>query len=287
MINALTIDVEDYFQVAAFDRNIDRANWSSMASRVEANTEKFLSITDEKGVKATFFVLGWIAERHPNLIKKIAAHGHEIASHGFSHKLIYSQDRQEFRQETAHTKSLLEDLAQQPVAGYRAASYSITQDSIWALDIIEELGFSYDSSIYPVRHDRYGLQGGPHSPYKIAINEGRELIEFPITTVDLLGYKLPVGGGGYFRIYPFALTKRLLQRRQRQIDSPFVFYLHPWELDPDQPKVAGASALSKFRHYHNLAKVEGRLQILLDMFEFGTMASVLAGLQDLPSHRYT
>ncbi len=287
MNHALTIDVEDYFQVAAFNKNIERSNWSSLESRVEANTEKFLQLTEKKGIKATFFTLGWVAERCPNLVRKVADAGHEVASHGYSHKLVYSQSHEEFRQETESSKKLLEDLSQQPVNGYRAASYSITEKSLWALDVIQETGFEYDSSIYPVRHDRYGLRGGPHTPYSIALPNGGTLAEFPITTVDLFGYKLPVGGGGYFRLFPFSFTKYCLKRRLSQLPAPFVFYLHPWELDPEQPRIEGVSWLSRFRHYNNLAKVESRLDALLDLYSFGTMQSVLDEMNELPVHSYT
>lgn len=287
MRHALTIDIEDYFQVAAFDDNIDRSSWSSLESRVEANTEKFLQLTESKGVKATFFTLGWVAEHYPNVVRKIADAGHEVASHGYSHKLVYSQSKVEFQKEAEYSKKLLEDLSQQPVNGYRAASYSITNQSLWALDIIQELGFEYDSSIYPVRHDRYGLRGGPHTPYSIGLPNGGKLIEFPITTVNFFGYKLPAGGGGYFRLFPFAFTKFCLERRLHQLPAPFVFYLHPWELDPDQPRIEGASLLSRFRHYNNLNKVESRLDELLDLYPFTTMQSVLAELNDLPLHRYS
>ena len=286
MINALTIDVEDYFQVAAFDNNIDRADWHQIECRVEANTEKFMEVIGNRQVKATFFILGWVAEKFPNMVKRIAEAGHEIACHGFSHQLIYKQTPEEFRQETDRAKKLLEDLSQQPVDGYRAASFSITDSSLWALDIIAEAGFRYDSSIYPVRHDRYGLNGGPHVPYKIALKDDRSLIEFPITTVNFMGYKVPVGGGGYFRIYPFSMTKKLLKMRADQLQGPFVFYLHPWELDPGQPRVNGASLLSRFRHYYNLEHVESRLQRLLDTFNFGTMQEALVATPDFVTHSY-
>jgi polysaccharide deacetylase family protein (PEP-CTERM system associated) len=286
LINALTIDVEDYFQVAAFNDNISRDQWENIECRVERNTEVFLEMTEARGIKATFFTLGWIAERYPALVRKIADAGHEVASHGYSHKLIYTQSPEEFRQETERSKKILEDLSQQSVDGYRAASYSITEESIWALDIISELGFKYDSSIYPVRHDRYGLRGGPHSPYIIQLKGGNTLKEFPITTVDILSYKLPVGGGGYFRLFPFELTKRFLLLRQKQLKAPFVFYLHPWELDPEQPRVSDASALSRFRHYNNLDRVQSRLNRLFDLFDFSTMRHVFDSMSDLQTHRY-
>ena len=284
--NALSIDVEDYFQVAAFEDNIERDSWDSIECRVERNTERFLALTEQRGIKATFFILGWIAERYPGLIKKIVAHGHEIACHGYGHQLIYKQIPATFRRETEYSKKLLEDISQQPVCGYRAASYSVTPESLWALNIIAELGFTYDSSIYPVKHDRYGLTGGPHQPYLIDLNNGAQLKEFPITTANLMGYRLPVGGGGYFRLFPFAVTRYCLQLRSRQTNAPFVFYLHPWELDPSQPRVQGASLISKFRHYNNLQKVEPRLLRLFDLFDFDTVQAVLDDVEYFPTHSY-
>lgn len=287
MQHAMTIDVEDYFQVAAFNKVISPDDWASIETRVEENTRRFLELTETKGIKATFFMLGWVADKHPTLVREIAAQGHEIASHGYSHQLIYQQSQNVFRQETERSKKLLEDQAQKPILGYRAASYSVTPKSLWALDIIAELGFEYDSSIYPIKHDNYGLQGGPEYPYVIELDNGAKLTEFPITTAQLGGLKLPVGGGGYFRIYPFWLTRYLLSRRVTQSDQPFVFYLHPWELDPSQPRIPGASRLSNFRHYTNLDKVYTRLSELMDRFQFSTMADVLSELSDLPTHRYT
>lgn len=286
MKHALTLDVEDYFQVAAFKDQISPCDWPAQASRVERNTHRFLEITDAHSVKATFFFLGWVAERFPNLVREVVSQGHEIACHGFSHQLIYEQSPEAFKQETLRSKALLEDQSQTDVTGYRAASYSVTPKSLWALDIISEAGFEYDSSIYPIRHDNYGLQGGPHVPYKIELASGTHLVEFPITTAPLASLNIPVGGGGYFRLLPYSVTKRLLDRRQGLLDSPFVFYLHPWELDPDQPRIEGASAKSRFRHYLNLDKVEDRLNSLLRDFEFGTMREVLASCDNLPTHSY-
>ena len=274
--NALSVDVEDYFQVSAFSRNIRRADWDGFPLRVEDNTRRLLDLFQESGVHATFFVLGWVAERLPALVREIAAQGHEIASHGYSHELVYNQGPDDFRAETLRSKHLLEDIVQQPVRGYRAASYSITAQSQWALDILAEAGFTYDSSIYPVYHDRYGMPGTPAHPYILRTPNGSSLVEFPLSTANILGYRLPVSGGGYFRIYPYALSRMGLAQVNRR-RQPFIFYLHPWEIDPGQPRVS-TGLLSRFRHYHNLDKCESRLRCLLQDFRFGTVRDVLVDL---------
>jgi polysaccharide deacetylase family protein (PEP-CTERM system associated) len=290
MRNALTVDVEDYFQVAAFSRVLNQADWDSAESRVERNTHTLLEIFAEFDCKATFFVLGWVAERHPEIVHAIQREGHEIASHGYSHQLIYTQTPDEFRSETDRSKKLLEDIAQAPVHGYRAASYSITDKSLWALEILADAEFDYDSSIFPIRHDRYGILGAPQEPHRIRLPSGRTLVEFPISTVRLGPLRLPVSGGGYFRLYPYALTRMLAARKIRQSRKPFVFYLHPWEIDPDQPRI-DAGAVSRFRHYNNLERCESRLRRLLTDFSFTTMAESLRDLHhgdpaSLPIHIY-
>lgn len=271
--NALTIDVEDYFHVSAFADHVDRAAWDKMDTRVERNTGRILELLAERDVRATFFILGWVAERSPGLVREIAAAGHEIACHGFSHQLIYKQTPDEFRQETLRSKHLLEDLVQRPVAGYRAASYSITNRSLWALDVLVEAGFVYDSSVFPVRHDLYGIPGAQDIPHRLKTPAGHELVEFPLSTLNLLGYRLPIAGGGYFRLYPYAFTRAGLRAINRR-GKPFIFYLHPWEVDPDQPRIA-AGWRSRFRHYNNLDKCEIRLKRLLDDFSFTTARAVL------------
>lgn len=271
--NALTVDVEDYFQVSAFAKNIDQNDWDAHPLRVEKNTRRLMDIFDEAQVKATFFVLGWVADRNRSLIEEIALRGHEVACHGYSHQLIYNQTPEVFREETIRSKLLLEDIVQMPVKGYRAASYSITNDSLWALDILAEAGFVYDSSIFPVRHDRYGIPDASEVPHQLKTPKGHSLVEFPLSTAKIFNYKLPVAGGGYFRLYPYALTKAgLAQINRRQ--QPFIFYLHPWEIDPEQPRIK-ASWFSQFRHYNNLEKCELRLSRLLSDFKFGTAADVL------------
>jgi len=274
--NALTVDVEDYFQVSAFAKSVNQSDWDSYPLRVEKNTQRLMDMFDEAQVKATFFVLGWVAEKNRSLINEIAERGHEVACHGFSHQLIYNQSREVFREETIRSKSLLEDIVQAPVRGYRAASYSITRDSLWALDILAEAGFDYDSSIFPVRHDRYGIPGAKEVPHILQTPQGHSLVEFPLSTAKIFNYKLPIAGGGYFRLYPYMLTRAGL----RQVNShqqPFIFYLHPWEIDPDQPNIE-AGWFSRFRHYNNLEKCESRLQRLMKDFQFDTAWQVLNSL---------
>lgn len=274
--NALTVDVEDYFQVSAFAKSVDQNDWDKYPLRVEKNTRRLMDMFDEAQVKATFFVLGWVADRNKGLIQEIAERGHEVASHGYSHQLIYNQSPAVFREETIRSKLLLEDIIQAPVRGYRAASYSITQNSLWALDILAEAGFDYDSSIFPVRHDRYGIPDAEEKPHVLKTPQGHSLLEFPLSTAKIFNYKLPVAGGGYFRLYPYALTRAgLRQVNARQ--QPFIFYLHPWEIDPDQPNIE-AGWFSRFRHYNNLDKCELRLQRLMKDFQFGTAWQVLNSL---------
>jgi len=274
--NALTVDVEDYFQVSAFAKSINHEDWDLHPRRVERNTHLLLDLFEKAGVKATFFVLGWVAEREPQLVREISSRGHEVASHGFSHQLIYNQTPKVFRDETRRSKALLEELAGTEVKGYRAASYSITRKSLWALDILAEEGFKYDSSIFPVRHDRYGIPGAEETPHKLTTPAGYTLVEFPLSTARILNYKMPVAGGGYFRLYPYWLTRFGL-RQVNNRGCPFVFYLHPWEVDSDQPRIE-ASAFSRFRHYNNLHKCEHRLERLLDDFSFTTCEDVLNSL---------
>ena len=276
VLNALTVDVEDYFQVSAFADYIKRLEWDEHPLRVENNTYKLLDLFDEYQVKATFFILGWVAERKPELVTEIAKRGHEVACHGYSHQLVYNQTPEVFQQETVRAKSILEDIIQQPVLGYRAASYSITEKSLWALDILAESDFVYDSSIFPVRHDRYGMPDTPEHPYRLKTPAGHTIIEFPLSTAKIFNYRLPVAGGGYFRLYPYWLSKAGLSQINRQ-HKPFIFYLHPWEVDPQQPRIS-ASWFSRFRHYNNLDKCESRLRHLMTDFQFATTWDVLNDL---------
>ena len=276
IVNALTVDLEDYFHVSALAASIPRADWDRCTSRVERNTARLLELFADHGVRATWFVLGWVAERYPQLVRAVAAAGHEVACHGYSHRLVYEQSPAEFRAETLRAKALLEDQAGQAVVGYRAASYSVTAASLWALDILAEAGFGYDSSIFPVRHDRYGIPGFERWPHVLRTPAGHPLVEFPLTTWRIAGVDVPIAGGGYFRLYPYALTRAGLGAVNRRDGQAFVFYLHPWEIDPGQPRVR-ASRLSTFRHYNNLDRCEARLERLLGDFAFDRVDRVLAG----------
>ncbi len=268
----MTVDVEDYFHVAAFAKVIDAKGWDRYPCRVERNTDVLLQLFEQKQIKATFFVLGWVAERYPEIVRKIVAQGHEIASHGYSHQLVYSQTPEIFREETHRSKQILEDQAQQAVVGYRAASYSITAKSLWALDILAELGFAWDSSIFPIRHDNYGMPNSPERPYRIKTSGGGVITEFPLTTAKVAGISVPAAGGGYFRQYPYFLSRFLFERASLKGTRPQIFYLHPWEIDADQPRVPGASWFSRFRHYTNLKRCLPRLERMIDDFPFGTVS---------------
>jgi polysaccharide deacetylase family protein (PEP-CTERM system associated) len=274
VVNAMSVDVEDYFQVSAFDGIVRRSDWADMESRVCANTERLLDIFDEFEVRSTFFVLGWVAERHPQLVERIAARGHEIASHGYAHRLVYDQTLAAFRDDVRRAKHLLEEAAGQPVHGYRAPSYSITARSLWALDVLIEEGYTYDASIFPIRHDRYGIPIAPRQPFLIERGD-RVLMEVPGSTIRVGPVNLPIAGGGYFRILPYEWTRRGIARLNRVEQRAAVFYLHPWEIDPDQPRLR-AGWLSRFRHYRNLRKTEPRLRALLTEFRFAPVAALLA-----------
>lgn len=277
IVNAMTVDVEDYFHVAALARSIDRSQWNDMEYRVEGNTTRLLDLFDERSIKATFFVLGWVAQRSPGLVREIHRRGHEIASHGMSHKLVYNQTQDEFYSETRDSKALLQDIIGAPVSGYRASTYSITKRSLWALNVLCDLGFKYDSSIFPIQHDVYGIPDAPQAPSRITAPNGKSIVEFPMSTAKIMGLRVPVSGGGYFRLLPYSVTRTGLRKLNEQLHRPFVFYLHPWEIDPGQPRIK-TSALSRFRHYTNISRCEARLRTLLENFRFATMGNVLAGL---------
>lgn len=262
--NYLTIDVEDYFQVSAFEDIIDPSNWGAMEQRVVRNTEIVLTLLADHQTKATFFIVGWIAERYPQLVKTIHNQGHSIGAHSYWHRKIYDLTPEQFRADTHKVKSILEDIVGEPVLGYRAPSYSITGKSLWALDILKELGFAYDSSIFPIHHDAYGIPEAPRFAYRHA----NGLLEYPISTALLLGRKIPVSGGGYFRLFPYWFTRWALNEINQKESKPFVFYLHPWELDPEQPRIGQARLLSRFRHYNNLGLVSQRFEQLLNDFHF-------------------
>lgn len=274
MLNALTIDVEDYYQVSAFEATVRFEGWPTYASRIERNTHRVLDILDEYRAQATFFVLGWEAERRPGLVAEIARRGHEIASHGYRHRLVYSMTPAECRDDIVLSKLLLEDIAGTPVFGFRAASYSIVARSTWCLDVLIDLGFQYDSSIFPIHHDRYGIPTAPRAPHVIERQLGK-IVEFPLSTVRYLGVNWPVAGGAYLRVLPGWALRAGIRRINETEKQPAIVYLHPWELDPDQPRLQGSFA-SHLRHYTNLHQTESKLRQLLEEFSFGTVRDVLA-----------
>ena len=273
LTNVLSIDVEDYFQVSAFDGTVDRASWPTRESRVLRNTERMLEIFDEADTRATFFVLGWVAERHPDLVRRIAAEGHEVASHGYGHRLVYSQKPDEFAEDLHRARCLLEDAAGEPVLGYRAPSYSVVERSLWALDVLIDQGYIYDSSIYPIHHDRYGIPGWDRHIHQVR-RPGGLIWELPGSTIQVGGVNLPTGGGGYFRLLPYSWTRLGIRRLNEVEGHPVVFYLHPWEIDPEQPRLP-TSGLTRWRHYANLSRTEARLRRLLSEFQFAPAREVL------------
>ena len=270
----MTVDVEDYFHVAALAKSIDRSSWDQMEYRAEASTRRLLDLFEESNIHATFFVLGWVARRSPDLVREIARRGHEVASHGMSHKLVFNQTPEEFSSETYESKALLEDIIGARVSGYRASTYLITRRSLWALDILHEAGFEYDSSIFPIHHDVYGIPDAPQMPSRISTPKGASIVEFPMSTAPMFGTRLPVSGGGYFRLLPYWLTRAGLRKLNTDLGRPFIFYLHPWEVDPEQPRVK-AGWKSRLRHYTNLDRCEARLRRLIGEFRFGRVRDVL------------
>lgn len=283
MRHALTVDLEEYFQVHALSDIIPIDSWDSFEAGADYNTKRILDLLDEKGVTSTFFCLGWIAERNKALIKTIYAHGHEIACHGYQHQLIYRQDQSSFRDDVSQAKNILEDCIGESVIGYRAPTYSITNKTLWALDVLEELGFLYDSSIFPIYHDNYGIPDAPRFPHKL---QGRSLVEFPISTLKIGTTNLPVSGGGYFRLFPYFLTRFALKYFEKG-RKPFVFYIHPWELNENTPRVSGASALSTFRTYVGISRSFENFSSLIRDFKFTSARNVLCeqGLLDIKGVR--
>jgi len=274
MKNALTFDVEEYFHAEAFARVLRPEQWPALESRVVATTGRILDILDRERVRATFFILGWVAERHPGLVREIASLGHEIGCHGYGHRMIQHLTRSEFERDVTRAKSALEDAIGHAVLGYRAPTFSIMRETLWSLEVLCEAGFRYDSSIFPIVHDRYGISDAPRFPHRLRDPNGCDLVEFPMSTVMLVGRRVPVAGGGYFRLTPYTLTRRALRRINRE-GQPAMVYLHPWELDPDQPRLP-AGRLTRFRHLVNVGKTEARLVRLLGDFAFAPAAEVLA-----------
>lgn len=272
--NALTVDVEDYYHVSGFEDHIDRGDWGRYESRVVASTHRVLAILDEHKIRGTFFVLGWVADRHPELVRDIHSSGHEIGSHGYWHQLVYRLTPEEFRADVARGRDVLEQLIGQPVVAYRAPSFSITRRSLWALDILASEGFRFDSSIFPVYHDRYGIPDARPTVHRIATASG-DLWEFPISVHRVFGMNLPVSGGGYFRLFPLRWTFHCLSAINGKEGRPFVFYFHPWEIDAEQPRLRAGSRLSRARHYVNLARTERKLEALLATYPFGTLSEAI------------
>ena len=273
IVNAMTVDVEDYFHVSAFDGIVSRAAWESLESRVCGNTERLLDLFERSGIRATFFVLGWVANRFPDLVRTIAAAGHEVASHGYHHQLLYLLTPQQFRDDVRAAKHVIEDTIGKPVLGFRAPSYSIIESSLWALDILIEEGYRYDASIFPIHHDRYGIPDFPRHAHTLQRSAGA-LIEIPASTIRLGRLNLPVAGGGYFRLFPYAWTRWGIRRVNRIERKPVVFYLHPWEIDPNQPRLRVGLA-NRLRHYTGLGRTSQRLVRLLSEFRFDSVASAL------------
>ncbi|MBX3610160.1 MAG: DUF3473 domain-containing protein [Hydrogenophaga sp.] len=272
-VNALTIDVEDYFQVSAFAPYIERDRWDHCECRVERNVDRILALLGEREIKATFFTLGWVAERYPQLVRRIVDQGHELASHGYGHQRVTDLDQAAFREDVVRAKALLEDIGGQPVLGYRAPSFSIGEGNLWALDVLEEAGYRYSSSIYPVKHDHYGMPDAPRFAHRV--REG--LMEVPPTTLRVFNRNLPSSGGGYFRLFPYALSRWMLRSVNQRDGESAIFYFHPWEIDPEQPRVPGIDLKTRFRHYVNLDRNEAKLCRLLDDLRWDRMDRLFLG----------
>ncbi len=270
LTNALTIDVEDYFQVSAFAPYIARDTWEQRECRVERNVDRILALLDARATRATFFTLGWIAERYPQMVQRIVAGGHELASHGYGHERASDLDEAAFFADIDRSRKLLEDLSGQQVKGYRAPSFSIGQNNLWAFDCLARAGYRYSSSIYPIQHDHYGMPDAPRFAHEVRAG----LLEVPVTTAHFSGRNWPASGGGYFRLFPYALSRWLLARVNREDQQSAIFYFHPWEIDAGQPRVAGVNAKSRFRHYVNLHRMEDKIRRLLSDFSWGRMDEI-------------
>lgn len=270
--NAMSVDVEDYFQVSAFEPYVARDDWDRRECRVERNVDRILELFDGHGVKSTFFTLGWIAERYPAMVRRMVDEGHEVASHGWSHVRVTQQDQEAFKKDVVQTKALLEDVTGREVIGYRAASYSIGAGNLWALDVLKATGHKYSSSIYPIKHDLYGMPDAPRFAFQPFDDE---FFEFPVTTVNVGGKNLPCGGGGWFRLVPYAGMRWAIRRVNREDRQAAIFYFHPWEIDPQQPRQEGLDSKTRFRHYLNLDRMASRLDRLLGDFAWGRMDQVM------------
>ncbi len=273
LTNALTIDVEDYFQVSAFAPYIRRDEWDSRECRVEGNVDRILALLAERGTRATFFTLGWVAQRYPQLVKRIVEGGHELASHGYGHQRASDLSELEFTEDITRAKRILEDLSGQAVSGYRAPSFSIGAGNLWAFDALARAGYRYSSSIYPIAHDHYGMPDSPRFAYRVSSG----VLEIPLTTLRVMNRNLPSSGGGYFRLLPYAVSRWMLRRVNQHDRESAIFYFHPWEIDVGQPRVAGIDARTRFRHYVNISRMEPRLRSLLADFRWGRMDEIFLG----------
>jgi polysaccharide deacetylase family protein (PEP-CTERM system associated) len=273
-VHAMTCDVEDYFHVSAFSELVSRQDWENLECRVPRNIDRVLKLLSESDVRATFFTLGWVAQTCPEVIRRIADAGHEIASHGMEHIRVWQQNERTFLEDASSAKKILEDISGTRVIGYRAASWSIDERTPWAHDVLEKAGYKYSSSIYPIKHDHFGVPDAATGPH--FAGQGN-LLEIPASVANVVGRNLPASGGGYFRLYPLVFSKWLINRIQSSGNRPYVFYFHPWEMDPDQPRISGATAKSRFRHYLNLKKFEGRLSSLLQNYTWGRMDEIYLG----------
>lgn len=267
IVNGMSVDVEDWFQVGAFENVISRDDWDSISCRVESNIDRILDLFAEAGIKSTFFTLGWMAERHPIMVRRIADAGHELASHGYDHARVFTLNRKRFADDIAKARALIEDASSQKVSGYRAPSFSIDKRNPWAFEVLAEHGYAYSSSVAPVVHDHYGWPEAPRFAFKPLPNS--ELIEIPVTTAMLGGRRVAAGGGGFFRVLPYAFSRWAIRQVNNQENRPAMFYFHPWEVDPDQPRVAKAPVRSKLRHYTNLGQMAGKLSDLANEFKWG------------------
>jgi polysaccharide deacetylase family protein (PEP-CTERM system associated) len=272
----MTVDVEDYFHVSAFENHIERSSWKSMQTRLPENVDRILELLAPTKTKATFFTLGWVCRRHPGVVRKIAAEGHEVASHGNQHSRIGTMDRDAFYHDVRDTRSLLEDTSGGVVRGYRAPSFSLDAKTLWAHEVLAEAGYEYSSSVFPISHDHYGLPGAPRFPF---LSASGGILEIPMATLSVLGRNWPCAGGGYFRLLPVSYFKWAIRHINEKEQMPAMFYFHPWELDPGQPRVRGVPLRSKFRHYVNLAKFESRLVSMLTSFEWGRADEIFLGRQ--------
>ena len=272
--NALTCDVEDYFQVSAFEHLVPKHDWSNWPCRIESNTDRILELYDLAGVKGTFFTLGWIADNYPNVVRRIAGEGHEIASHGWQHERVWSQTAGQFRDDVSRTRQVLQDLSGQPVLGFRAASWSFDRRTHWAYDVLASCGYQYSSSIYPVSHDHYGIPDAPLQPF---FDAGSNLLEIPASSFPLAGRNIPSAGGGYFRLLPYFVSQWLIRNVRERNEVPAVFYYHPWEIDPEQPRMSGIGFKTRFRHYVNLGRFENRLRRLISSGRWDRMDTIYLG----------